>query len=58
MVSIAKLMVTITVFCQFSNKNISREKKETCMEKFVNCSIVEDGKTTQEQIDKCKEKIK
>lgn len=50
------LMTAIISFCQFKTANISIDNKEKCMEKMVNCAIVKDGQTSQELINKCKEK--
>lgn len=50
------LIATVISFCQFKNANITTDNKEKCMEKIVNCAIIQDGKTTPQLIEKCKQK--
>lgn len=47
--------VIIPAFCGFKDPKISQEKKLDCAEFMANCTIIEDGKTTNKQIDKCRE---
>lgn len=48
------LVIVIAAFCGFSDSRISRNYKEICLEKAVNCAIIKDGSTTNKLVDKCK----
>lgn len=45
----------IATFCGFKDPNISRNYKEICMEKMVNCVIIQDGYSTNAVVDQCRE---
>lgn len=51
------LVAAIALICKFSDPKISREKKEICMEKIVNCAIGRGGETNFEKLEKCAKKI-
>lgn len=48
------LVFIISAFCGVKDNKISPETKEICIEKFVNCAIIEDGYSTNIIVDKCK----
>lgn len=48
------LIFIISSFCGFKDPKISREKKENCAEFMVNCSIIQDGYSSNIIVDQCK----
>jgi hypothetical protein len=56
MMTMQMLTFVIATFCEFKNPQVPRDYKEACMEHMVNCAIVEDGKTSNELVDKCRER--
>lgn len=54
--TIQMLTFVIASFCEFKNPKVPQDYKEACMHYMVNCSIVEDGKTSNKLVDQCKEK--
>lgn len=50
------LISAIALMCKFTDINISRDKKENCMEKIVNCAIIKDGKFSEKTLNECEKK--
>lgn len=50
------LTFVIAAFCGIKDPNVSREKKEDCINYMSNCAIIQDGKTTEKRVTYCKEK--
>lgn len=52
---ITMLVFIISNFCAFKDVTVSQDYKHRCMESMVNCSVIQDGKTTSKQVEYCKE---
>lgn len=55
MISMDTLVFIIGAFCAFKDPKISKEYKESCASFMANCCIVEDGKSSNKQVDMCRE---
>ena len=49
------LVFVIAAFCGFSDPRITKTEKLACAEFMTNCSVLQDGRTTNKQNDQCKE---
>lgn len=54
-ITIDMLVFIISNFCGFSDPNISRDQKYICAEWNTNCMVVQNGYSTNEIVNKCKE---
>lgn len=52
--TIEMLTFVIAAFCGFKDPNITKTQKLDCSEFMINCSILQDGKTTNILVDECK----
>lgn len=50
------LISMISLICKFKDPSISKEQKEFCMEKIVNCAIIKDGQSSIELLKECEKK--
>lgn len=57
MTTIELVATAVILACDFKNKAIDREVRIECMEQFVNCAVIGDGKTTPDLLKKCSEKV-
>lgn len=56
MLSIPELIFILNAFCGIKDPKISHADKVHCIDFMSNCTIIEDGKTTNKQVDSCREK--
>lgn len=54
--TIAMLTFVIANFCQIDNKNIDKEQRIECINFMSNCTVIQDGKTTEKMVNFCKER--
>lgn len=50
------LVFIISTFCGIKDPNISKQTKLDCMDMMVNCTIVEDGFSTNQMVNICKDR--
>jgi hypothetical protein len=50
------LAFVIAAFCGFTDPKITKTAKLECSDYLVNCSVLQDGRTTNKQVDACKER--
>ncbi len=56
MLSMEQLFFILISFCGVKDPKISHADKVHCIDYMSNCSVVKDGKTTNKQVDSCREK--
>lgn len=54
MMTMSMLTFVIANFCQFKDPKVPLSYKDDCLHYMANCSIIEDGKTTNKKVDECK----